>query len=370
MISLKYFGPILDPSGYGQSNRADVLSLFVAGVNLTTEILQQTQFRTTHDIQEQIVRHLEDRDIPYKVKILHITPDLYPKYMEPKKYHIGRLVWETDKLPESWVKPCNKMDEIWTTTEKSADVMRKSGVEVPIYCFPEPIMVQEANEKITPFVTKYKKDFVFYSVFQWIDRKNPKGLLRAYWKTFEDREDVTLLLKTYRNTYDPAEFKIIEQDIDNWKLELGLKKYPKIFLVEKLLRGFEMKKLHMLGDCYINPSSGEGWCRPMAEAMLYGKPVISGNNGGVTDIVPHFREVKSKVESVTAQTWIPWYEGSQKWRVIDEDKLGEAMNYVFQEYNKEKEMAKKAQKFVIDNFSLQKVGNDMLKRLEEINEKV
>jgi hypothetical protein len=142
MISCKYSGPILDPSGYGQSNRADIMALFVAGVNLTTETVQQTQFRTTYDIQEKIVQHLEGRDIPYKIKILHITPDLYPKYMEEGKYHIGRLVWETDKLPQDWIAPANKMDEIWTTTASHADVMKKSGINVPIYTFPEPIMVQ------------------------------------------------------------------------------------------------------------------------------------------------------------------------------------------------------------------------------------
>lgn len=370
MISVSYSGPLYDPSGYGQSNRVDVIALFVAGVNLTTEAIYQTQFKTDYGIQEKIVKYLEGRDIPYKIKILHITPDLYPKYIEKGKYNIGRLVWETDKLPKEWVDPCNQMDEIWTTTEPCAEVIRKSGVTVPIYTFPEPITVQEANEKIAPFVLKYKKDFMFYSIFQWIDRKNPKGLLRAYWKAFEGQDDVTLLIKTYRNNYTKEEYAIIENEIENWKKELNIKKFPKVFLVEKLLKGSEMKKLQILGDCYVNPSSGEGWCRPMVEAMLYGKPVISASNGGATDIVKDYFEVPSKLQNVTSQTWIPWYVSGQRWKVIDENKLGEKMLEVYKDYNKAKEVAKKAQEFVIDNFSLQVVGNQMLKRLEEIYEKI
>lgn len=372
MISVKYFGTLYDPSGYGQSNRVDVLALFAAGVNLVVEPIFQTQFRTNYGTQEEIVKSLEGRDIPYKIKILHITPDLYPKYMEGRTYHIGRLVWETDQLPQEWVAPCNKMDEIWTTTESCADTIRKSGVTVPVFCFPEPIVVQEANEKIYPFTTKHKKDFTFYSIFQWIDRKNPKGLLQAYWKTFKDMTDVTLLLKTYRVTYDDSEFKTIENDIANWKGELSLKKYPKIYLVKKLLKNSDMKKLHMMGDCYINNSSGEGWCRPMVEAMLYGKPVISGSNGGATDIVPgdFYYQVPSVIENVTSQSWIPWYTPNQKWRVNDTDELGRKMLEIYKNYHKAQEVAKKAQTFVIDNFSIQTVGNQMLKRLEEIYAKI
>ena len=366
MISCKYTGTVLDPSGYGQSNRADVMALFVAGTNLTVEPLQQTQFKTTYGIQEDMMKHLTDRDIPYKIKILHITPDLYPKYTEEGKYHIGRLVWETDKLPKEWVEPCNLMNEIWTTTPSSRDVMVKSGVTVPIYTFPEPIMVQDANEKIMPFVTKYKKDFTFYSIFQWIERKNPKGLLRAYWKAFEGRDDVTLLLKTYRNSYEESEFQTIENDIENWKKELNLKKYPKIFLVKKLLKNSDMKKLHMMGDCYVNPSSGEGWCRPMVEAMLYGKPVISGVTGGVADLTNYYYQVDTKKVDVVVQSWIPWYQNYMKWDILDEKKLTEAMLNVYCDYDNAKEVAKNAQNFVIDNFSLQTIGDKMIIRLREI----
>lgn len=366
MISIKYTGTVLDPSGYGQSNRADVMALFVAGANLTVEPLQQTQFKTSYDIQEKIMKHLAGRNIPYKIKILHITPDLYPKYMEKGKYHIGRLVWETDKLPKEWVEPCNLMNEIWTTTPSSKEVMEKGGVTVPVYVFSEPIMVQEANELISPFVTKYKKDFTFYSIFQWIDRKNPKGLLRAYWTTFKGNDDVTLLLKTYRNSYEDEEFQTIETDIESWKRELGQKHYPKIFLVKKLLKNSDMKRLHMMGDCFVNPSTGEGWCRPMVEAMLYGKPVISGLTGGVSELVPHYYQVDSRTAQVTAQTWIPWYKDDMKWKLLDENKLGEAMMEVYKDYNSAKGVAKRAQNYVIDNFSLQTVGVMMIKRLEEI----
>lgn len=366
MLSIKYTGTVLDPSGYGQSNRVDVMALFVAGANLTVEPLQQTQFRTNYGVQENIMSYLTGRDTPYKIKILHITPDLYPKYMEDGIYHIGRLVWETDKLPKEWVEPCNKMNEIWTTTKSIAEVIKSSGVTVPIYTFGEPIMVQDANEKIAPFITKYKKDFTFYSIFQWIERKNPKTLLRAYWKAFEGKDDVTLLLKTYRNSYEETEFETIENEISLWKKELGLKKYPKIFLVKKLLKNSEMKRFHMMGDCYVNPSSGEGWCRPMVEAMLYGKPAISGVTGGIADLTNDYYQVDSKKVSVKVQTWIPWYKDYMKWDEIDEKKLMEAMLDVY--YNRERatEIAKNAQNFVIDNFSLQTIGSKMMLRLHEV----
>ena len=98
-------GTGLDSSGYGSANRADIVSLYVSGVDLTTELIAQTTERTDFGWNGNLCDALRDRQIDYKIKILHITPDLYPVYMEKGKYNIGRLMWEVDKLPKEWVNP-------------------------------------------------------------------------------------------------------------------------------------------------------------------------------------------------------------------------------------------------------------------------
>lgn len=370
MLGIKYTGQFKDPSGYGDANRVDVCSLFVAGVNLTTEVVTQTPYTSDFGILGKICDGLENRDINYKIKIIHLTSDIYPRYLEKDKYHIGRLFWETDKLPKGWTQNCNLMNEIWTATADMAQMLKKSGVRVPIFCFPQPILTTLAGEKITPMETQYRKDFTFYSIFQWIDRKNPKGLLVAYWKAFTGNNNVSLLLKTYRSNYDESEFDKIKDDIAYWKKELNLSHYPNTFLVKKMLTHEQMVRFHAMGDCYVNASSGEGFCRPIEEAMLLGKPVITGSNGGITDIVPDtfFYEVPSTLQKATEQQWIPYYTKEMKWKVLDEKGLIGKMHEVYNDYDKAKAVGKQAQKFVIKNFSLQVVGKAMKDRLEKINE--
>lgn len=368
ITSCKYTGTFHDYSGYGDANRAFVNALFVAGVDVTCELVTQTPQTTNFGIPGRIADLLIERDIPYKVKIIHLTPDLYPRFKEKKIYNIGHLFWETDKLPESWVKPCNTMDEIWTASEPMERMLKESGVKVPVFSFPEPIYTRNLNEKVTAFETQYRKDFTFYSIFQWIDRKNPRGLLRSYWKAFENNDEVTLLLRTYRVNHTDDEYEIIKGEINLWKSELRLKHYPKIFLVKKLLTYDEMAKLHKMGDVYVNASSGEGWCRPVEEAMLYGIPVISGNNGGITDYMTsyYYYDVPSTLQPVIQRSWIPWYTPDQSWKVLDETKLSEAMRKVYENYEEAKIVGRRAQDYVIDNFNLQIVGAKMKQRLEDI----
>lgn len=368
MISIRYVSSSKSPSGYGSAARNFVTALFCAGINVSCDNIQQTAEKTNYGITGAITDLLQGRDIPYKIVVIHLTPDLYPQYMEKGKYHIGHLFFETDKLPKEWIEPCNQMDELWVGSQQQIDMIRNSGVTTLCTIFPQPIDIGLADERIEPFMFSFPKDFTFYSIFQWIDRKNPRGLLRAYWKAFEGNENVSLLLKTYRVNYTDSEYKLIKQDIEKWKEELGLKHYPKVLLTKNLLTEQQVMKVHTMGDVFINPSSGEGWNRCVQEAMLLGKPIISADNGGITDhmTTQHYFAVPSSLQRVTEQSHIPWYTQNMQWRMIDEDALGKQMRYVYDNYDKALEKGKQAQKFVSDNFSYQAVGERMKKRLEEI----
>ena len=368
MLGVKYCGTFQDYSGYGDANRMDICALFMAGVNVTTESIRQVGEKSNYGIPENISVGLEDRSIPYKVKILHITPDMYPRYKEVGIYNIGRLAWETDRLPNVWIAACNEMQEIWTMSEKMADMIRKSGVRKPVSVFPEPIFTPKGEEFIQALETQYQKDFFFYSIFQWIPRKNPRALLHAYWRTFEGNDNVTLLLKTYRVNYSEGEFHLLKEELEGFRKELDLKHYPKIYLIPKLMTNNEMWRLHATGDCYVTSSSGEGFNRPLQEAMLIGRPSISGNNGGITDWLTdnEYFSVKSHPVPVVVVNHIAWYQPPQQWLDVDVSELGRKMLMVYSNMEHAKEIGQNAKRFVTDRFSWQRVVDEMRKRLEMI----
>lgn len=372
MIGVKYAGTFTDYSGYGQANRNFITALFLANIRITTELVVQVLERGKFGWIGELAKSLENNLIPYKIKIIHLTPDMYPRYMEAGKYHIGHLFWETDKLPKTWVAPCNKMDEIWTASEKQAQMIRDSGVKTPVFAFPQPIETISGYKNLTPYTINGFNGYLFYSIFQWIERKNPKALVTAYWKAFSGKTDVGLLLKTYRVNYSPEEIQKIKEDILIWKGEIPLSHYPRIFLATDLLPTTEMSRLHATGNTYINTSRGEGWCIPAVEGMLMGNPVIGLDKTGFADYMNNdiYYSCKSTSSKVTSVPWIPWYTEEQMWLDIKEEDLIKQMQGVYNDQSKAKVKGQRARAFVEENFNFWRVGELMKKRLEEIEAQI
>lgn len=368
MPSIKMCGSLTDNSGYGSSNRADVAALFCAGVDLTTESVTQTTFRAPHGWVGNLCEELEGRTIDYKIKIIHLTSDLYPKYMEDGKYHIGRLVWECDKLPESWIEPCNQMNEIWTMTERQKEVIKNSGVTVPIHVFPEALDIIPKEKDIEPWQIPSFTGTVFYSIFQWIERKDPWSLLTTYWKTFEGKEDVVLILKTYRTAYTDTDFLKIKEDIARWKSGLKLRHYPRVLLVKDLWPMDKVWKLHKMGGTFVSTSHGEGWNRGAVEASLMGNPVIAIDKTGFADLYPKdiFYPITCTEAPVTPQQSIPWYVQGMNWFNISTEELSKTLLEVYNNPQDAKDRGKKSSSFVQNQFNYFKVGQAMKQRLEAI----
>lgn len=367
MRGVKYLGTPLSPVGYGSAARAFITALYCVGVDVTTEIIYQMPDRTNYGFQGELAKQLENRDIPYNIKIIHLTPDTAVPYMEKDKYNILHLFWETDRLPKEWIEPCNKAREIWTSSGSMAHLMRESGVKVPIYDFPQPIDISVADKDWGKF--DVKGEFIFYAIFQWITRKNPKALLMSYWKAFNGRKDVTLLLKTFRINYSEDEQAKIMSDIASWKRESGLTNFPRILFAPELLDNEGILKLHNTGDCYLSADRGEGWSRPLHEALLMGKPCITTARGGIHEYLnkDYYFPIQSKYVPVVEEPWIAYYKSDQQWADLDTDEFMERMKWVFANRELAGIKGLKAKNFIKDQFSYHKIGLAMRERLENID---
>lgn len=365
--SVKYVGPFGDFTGYGEANRNAIMALYKAGVNLTTEYVTFVSDAANYGEGYEIAKQHEGRDCPYKIKIIHTTPDCYIKHLEPTKYHIGHLFWETDKMPPVWVWNANLMDEIWTGSEYSKNAFIQSGVKRPIFVYPQAIETHLAPFK--PFKVPYHKGFLFYSIFQWIERKNPRGLLTAYWKEFQGEENVTLLLKVYRFDFGREEKQRILKDIEEWKQQLSLPHYPRIVVTFELMNRDDVYRVHATGDCFISAHRGEGWGVPQVEAMSMGKPIISTSLGGCHEWLTHGKNaflVNWTKEAVHDMDFVPWYGKDQHWADPDENDLRAKMRYVFMNPGKAIQVGQEAKELVTKTFSYAVVGEEMRARLSEI----
>lgn len=371
-MKVKYCGPAKDYSGYGEANRHDIAALSSAGIEVTTEIPVYTPEASDYGKVGQIAIENENRPLGYRIKIIHTTPNVYPQYFENGKYQIGRVFWETDKLPLDFAKNLPYMDEIWTGSKYNESAIRNAGVvKTPIYIIPEAIDESLDIQSIQPYVTANQGTFIFYSIFEWTERKNPKGLLTAFWKAFEGKNDVSLMIKTYVDNFRTEKKDEIKRDIKKLKIELNLKSYAPVYLFTDLMTRNQIYRFHKTGNCFISLHRGEGWGIPQMEAMLMGNPIISTNVGGIHEYLTDQKDsllVGYKKVPVSNTRNQHWYTPDQNWADPDIDEAIEKMKWVYENQKKLSGIGGSARELVKSKFGLLPVGNMMRKRLYEIND--
>ncbi len=372
-MNVAYLGPLKDYSGYGEANRHAVAALNAAGVTVMAQMVAYTPEASDFGKLGQLVDDLCKNTDDYKIKILHTTPDQYAKYMERGKFHIGHFFWETDRVPDQFAQGLKLMDEIWTGSKANEEAIRAAGVKTPIKIFPQ------ATETNRNWPDKYGIDgfdgYLFYSIFEWIERKNPEALLAAYFEEFQNGENVGLLIKTYFGNFTMARKKHIRSAVENLKRRMQLKNYPPLFLYLDLMDRHQVMRVHQTGDCFVSAHRGEGWGVPQVEAMLAGKPVISTGYGGVHEYLSPDSDailLPYEMEAVRGMNHSSfWYTADQNWAKVDHQALREALRWAYKHRNtKAPLMGRTGRETATELFNFDVVGKAMADRLAEIEAKL
>lgn len=369
MITIAYQGPLLDYSGYGEANRHFVAALQAAGVDVVGQLVAYTKDRADYGTLGPVVERALQNRSHYKIKILHVTPDEIKRLSEPGKYHIAHFFWETDKIPQAFVEGLNSVDEIWTGSEANKAAIKRGGVDKPVYIFPQPIETERAwpqKYEIADF-----DGFMFYSIFEWTDRKNPEALLRAYYSAFKKEDNVGLLVKTYFRNFNLSNKRMIRDTVRKIQEEFGgPESTPPVFLYLDLMDRQQIMRVHTTGHVYVSAHRGEGWGVPQVEAMLAGHAIISTGYGGVHEylsdrsnalIIPYEMQPLRGMDHASH-----FYSSDQKWADIKSDDLQQLMRIAYDHQGLTNTIALYGQALVNDQFNLKRVGGLMKNRLEDI----
>lgn len=363
-----YEGPLKDYSGYGEANRHAVAALEAAGVNVYAKLLKYTSEPSNFGALGDLVDRLVDNVGHYRIKIMHTTPDEFKRLIEPDVYHIAHFFWETDRVPQVYADGLNLVDEIWTGSQANYDAMVKAGVKKPIKVYPQAI--ETDREWPEPYVIDGFNGYLFYSMFEWTDRKNFDALIKAYYEEFGKNDHVGLLIKTYFRNFTFSNKKIIRSHMGVLKEQYGAEK-PPIFMYLDLMDRRQIMRLHKTGKCYVSPHRGEGWGLPIAEAMLAGNMPITTGYGGISEYLDN------EVAEVLDYKMVPLkgmahagilYDGNQNWADVKIEDLRKAMRWAYENQKEAKAKGEKAGEFVKDKFNFEVVGKMMADRLKEIEE--
>ena len=372
MSGVKYIGPVFDGSGYAEAARNYVLSIYRKGYPI--QLSPITFEKTRPDLGEdgEILRSLVNNNINYDKVIVHSTPDLWHHWarFEQNKYIIGYTVWETSRIHSSWTEACNKAREVWVPCDWNLQVFKESGVTVPLYKIPHAIDVPDLA-KVPDFNLEgiSPNDYVFYSIFQWQERKNPYGLLSAYASAFSGVDDVVLVLKTFRHDHGGDRDQIIKL-IKDFRQFMNLVHYPKMFLVVENMSHEGIMGLHKRGDCFVLLQRSEGWGLPHFEAAATGKPVITTGYGGQVDFLKEDNSylLDYTLTPVGGMTWSPYYRGDQYWAEPDLKGAIDSMRHVYTHRDEAKEKGERARKMIQDNFTWNQIGDMIVDRLCQIDQ--
>lgn len=371
-MKLNLSGPFAEPSGYGEFARFFAYSLANSGADITCEnITLASSLGKPIDfgIKGDLVKSkLTISPKKHDVNIVFMIPPLFKAYKRKQAdINIGFTMFEADSLPANWVSMCNDMDAIFVPSKWNATGFRKSGVTKPIYEVPAGIVEAEIDSSNT--VLKNDK-FTFYSIFQWSERKNPIGLLKAYFVAMQGKTDVQLILKTYVDSRFPNNKERILFEIEKIKRELKLPSYPDLVLITDFLTNKEISNLHKSSNCFVTPHRAEGWNMPAMEAMAYGNSVIatnySGNtafmNDGVASLISFF-----ETPCVTTDGMAPFFNGSMMWAEPNISELISSMKLLYQNRGISDDIGESARRHILENFNEKTSSMSIMNALSAFN---
>jgi len=367
---IKYVSPLFDNSGYAQASRGNVLALHSLNIPITLAPISFEQARPDLGEDGKVLRSLVNKKINYNIVIIHTTPEFYSKYRENDKTNLAYTIWETSKLHPDWKGYINdNVKKVLVGSEWNVGVFKGSDVDVPIGVVPHGINVNEFDG-IEPYqISGIPEDaYVFYSIFQWTERKNPIALIKAYWYAFQKNENVALVLKVYRGDYKESEKEAIRQTVKRLKQVTPMDSHPKLYLILDMLSHEEILGLHARGDCYASLDRGEGFGLSPFTAGACGNPIIVTGFGGATEYAKENNSylVDYKLTPVHGMPWSPWYRGDQLWAEPDVLNGVLHMRYVYANQKDAELKGILLKEYIRKNFSWEVIGKKIIKELKEL----
>nr|GMC94060.1 uncharacterized protein LOC109147924 isoform X2 [Ipomoea batatas] len=276
---------------------------------------------------------------------------------------IGRTMFETDRVSADHVNRCNNMDYVWVPTEFHVETFTRSGVDplkvvkvvqaVDVEFFDpgkyEPLDIGARGSLVLGESNSGKEEFVFLSVFKWEHRKGWDVLLRSYLREFDRDDGVALFLLTnpYHTDKDFGN-KIVEY-VERSDLKEPHCGWAPIYVIDDHIAQVDLPRLYKAANAFVLPSRGEGWGRPIVEAMAMSLPVISTNWSGPTEYMTEANSYPLSVDTFSKVAKGP-FKG-HLWAEPSVDKLQMLMRHVMTNYEEAKTKGEQARVDMTNKFS-------------------
>lgn len=290
-------------------------------------------------------------------------------------YRIGRTMFETDRLPSGWLERLRQLDEIWVPTEFSRRVFLDAGVDdEKVFVIGEAVDtdffdrdrvgVDLPRTALLGGGEQRRFSTVFCFVGKWETRKNIRTLVRAFVRQFAAHPSVALAVLTQQYHSDADFREQMAQFIDS---SLDASALERVFffsnLDERQLPGFFVE-----ADAFVTATHGEGFGRPIVEAMSMSLPVIAPFWSGMTAFLTEQNSFPIAVDELERVGSGPFAD--HQWAAVDEGLLGDAMRIVHEQPDVARRKGAQARADVVRTMCLSCIANVVESRIQMIHKKL
>jgi glycosyltransferase involved in cell wall biosynthesis len=278
-------------------------------------------------------------------------------------YNIGWWPWELAVFPKKWQSLAFEViDEVWASSHFLFK-MYKNETQKPVIYMPLAASVARAKIHERKFFKLPENKCLYLFVFDFnssVFRKNPFAVVETFQEAFpKDDNTVGLVLKVMNGNEKNKDWTRFLQlcDSDN-----------RIILLTHTLDRPDVLGLINACDVYVSLHRSEGFGRTLAEAMLFGKPVIATGYSGNEDFME--KELTFPVE----YTLVPVNEGQYQWvdeadgalwAEVDKDDAINKMIAVKKNI-RNKTFKTRLQSYSSNQFSPERIGQMIQERLAQI----
>ncbi|MEM7350867.1 MAG: glycosyltransferase [Acidobacteriota bacterium] len=352
------------PTGYAMSCQEMLIALEEQGVKAIYRYVYgpDTVFpkQEKEGFDDYRLNVYADREVPRKpaVGVVYGQGDVF--YRNRGKYKIGYTMLEVDGFPADWVRQANCMDEIWVPSEFNREGFLASGLKRPIHNIPLGVNLDYFHPGIVGHRNPHD-EFVFLSVFEWGERKEPWLLLRAFSEEFGADEPVRLLCKVV-NTDPSVQLK---REIEKLDLRRGGGKISYLFNQE--FPRYQLGSLYRSVDCFVSASRGEGWNMPLMEAMACGLPAIATDWGAHRAFVHADIAYPLRIRgTIPAIAKCPYYSG-YSWADPDPEHLRHLLRTIYENRDEAQRRGAAAAQEMAKKWSWQATAVKIVERLQAID---
>jgi len=348
---INFIGQFYGCVGIGSHTRSFASALIDNIENVNLVPIHPNISNDNFGLTEKIKSHVKPLNPEYPT-LVYWYPDTFPTLLVgaeacPKKF--GYYIFEYTNIPKSYIEILNKMDMVFTPSEWGVDVLKNNGLTVPAHNIPGGVDHEIFNSKNRKPDTK---KFRFIHVGKKEVRKGTAKIIQAFVKAFPNDRRVRLSLFIH-NIHIPG-FNSTEfvggvlRDFEGGKYISAMSRIDTYDFVDDIVSVYNEH------HAAVFATAAEGIGLPILESMACGIPTITAVNSAMIDYANDENSITIRdyqEEPVYDPHFFPVSGERGTWKAPSMDDVSNKMRWVYDNYDKAKEIGIRGEEWVSKNYS-------------------